>query len=89
MLVVDVLVALAVLGLVVTGVGVVRGIRQRSAKGQLAAARRTGSENAERLLLEGELKCAECDGKVDPSVDVFHKSMWWHAKCWSKTIYGL
>lgn len=86
MLLVDLLVVLIAVGATVTGVGIVSHVRSRTARGQLAAAREKGEENAEKFFAKAELVCTHCDKPVDPEVDLFFKKSWFHQKCYNELL---
>lgn len=45
-----------------------------------------GRRNAERLKRQAERRCVECDGDIDPTIDVFDHDAWWCKECWLRVV---
>lgn len=88
--IIDVAVALAVLGFAMIGFGFVRSARKKQKaedpRSQLAANREKGAKNLARFNAQDSMRCTVCGKQTSAEVDVFASGSWWHQDCYQKTV---
>ena len=90
MLVVDVAVGIAILGLLTLGAGYLVSLRkQQKAKdphAQGEAAREKGTLNVQHMEVKDAMRCTMCGKDTDPDVDLYTNKAWWHRACYRSVI---
>ena len=88
--IIDVAVALAVLGFAIIGAGFIRSARKKQKdedpRTQLSADREKGAKNLARLKRDDSMRCTVCDKETSADIDVFAGGSWWHRDCYQKTV---
>ena len=90
MLVVDVAVGVAILGLLTLGAGYLASLRKKQKakdpKTQGEVAREKGELNVQRMEVQDALRCTMCGKDTDPEVDLYTNKVWWHRACYRSVI---
>ena len=90
MLVVDVAVGIAILGLLTLGAGYLSALRKKQkakdphAQGEVARAK--GEMNVQRMEVNDALRCTMCGKDTNPDVDLYTNKVWWHRSCYRSVI---
>lgn len=88
--IIDVAVALAVLGFAIMGLGFIRSARKKQQaedpRSQLKADREKGAKNLDRLKVQDSMRCVICEKPISAETDVFTRGSWWHRSCYQKAI---
>lgn len=90
MLVVDVAVGIAILGLLTLGAGFLAALRKKQKdkdpRTQGEAARAKGELNAQRMEVNDAMRCTMCGKDTNPDVDLYTNNVWWHRACYRSVI---
>jgi hypothetical protein len=90
LLVVDVAVGIAILGLLTLGAGYLAALRKKQkAKdphAQGAVAREKGALNVQRMEVADAMRCTMCGKATNPEVDLYTNKVWWHRACYRSVI---
>ena len=90
MLVVDVAVGIAILGLLTLGAGYLVALRKKQKakdpQAQGEAARVKGELNVKRLEVADAMRCTMCGKDTNPDVDLYTNKVWWHRACYRSVI---
>lgn len=90
MLAIDLIVAAAVLGLVMSGAGFIRSLRKKQLskdlKHQQELDHKKGAQNLTRLQVKESMRCVICDKETNADIDVFADGRWWHRDCYRQDI---
>jgi hypothetical protein len=90
LLVVDVAVGIAILGLLTLGAGYLASLRKKQkdkdpqTHGEVA--REKGELNVQRMEVKDAMRCTMCGRDTNPEVDLYTNNVWWHRGCYRSVI---
>ena len=90
MLVVDVAVGIAILGLLTLGAGYLAALRKKhrnnDPNAQVEDAREKGACNVQRMEAKDSMRCTMCNRDTNPDVDLYINNVWWHRACYRSVL---